>query len=84
MIKVVDKLLLFLYSIVIGCISVFLLCIGFRLDIAKDSLNDLVSDLYRLDSLQITFAVSWRHPIYSQLAVFYRIASPRIGFRSVH
>jgi len=56
LIKVVDKLLLFLYSIVIGCLSVFLLSIGFGW-ISRDLLNDLVGDLYRIDSIQITFAV---------------------------
>ncbi|MGM0880567.1 MAG: alkaline shock response membrane anchor protein AmaP [Bacillota bacterium] len=57
MVKVVDKLLLFLYSIVIGCLSVFLLSIGFGW-ISKDVMNDLLADLYRLDSIQITIAVT--------------------------
>ncbi|CAM3964282.1 alkaline shock response membrane anchor protein AmaP [Paenibacillus alkaliterrae] len=57
MVKVVDKLLLFLYSIVIGCLSVFLLILGFG-GISRDLMSDLIVDLYRLDSLQITVAVT--------------------------
>lgn len=53
MIKVVDKLLLFLYSIVIGCISVVLVCIGFGW-LSSGLLNDWIDELYRLDSLKIT------------------------------
>lgn len=56
MVRVVDKLLLFLYSIIIGCLSVFLLVLGFG-GISIDLMNDFVGDLYRLDSLQITIAV---------------------------
>jgi uncharacterized alkaline shock family protein YloU len=57
LVKVVDKLLLFLYSIVIGCVSVFLLSIGFGW-ISSDLLNELVGDIYRVDSIQITLAVT--------------------------
>ncbi|MDQ8735554.1 alkaline shock response membrane anchor protein AmaP [Paenibacillus sp. LHD-38] len=53
MVKVVDKLLLFLYSIVIGCISVVLVCIGFGW-LSSGLLNDWIDELYRLDSLKIT------------------------------
>ncbi|NIK77466.1 putative alkaline shock family protein YloU [Paenibacillus castaneae] len=56
MIKVVDKLLLFLYSIVILCLSVCMLSIGFGW-INKSMMDDVVRELYRLDSIQITFAV---------------------------
>ncbi|MBD2869558.1 alkaline shock response membrane anchor protein AmaP [Paenibacillus arenilitoris] len=56
MVKVADKLLLFLYSIIIGCLSVFLLIVGFG-GISIGLMNDLIGDLYRLDSLQITTAV---------------------------
>lgn len=56
MIKVVDKLLLFLFSIVIGCLSIFLLCVGFGM-ISYDLANDLVEELYRRDSIQITFTI---------------------------
>ncbi|WP_424766163.1 alkaline shock response membrane anchor protein AmaP [Paenibacillus sp. sgz302251] len=56
MVKVVDKLLLFLYSIIIGCLSVFLLSMGFNW-ISIDLMNDLVDDAYRLSSIQITIAV---------------------------
>lgn len=55
MIKVVDKLLLFLYSIVIGCVSIFLIILGFG-GISRDLMADLIGDLYRLDSLQYTIA----------------------------
>lgn len=56
MVKVMDKLFLFVYSIVVGFISVILLCVGFGA-VSIDSMNDFISDLYRLDSLQITTAV---------------------------
>ncbi|MNZ89565.1 hypothetical protein D3C78_1084950 [compost metagenome] len=56
MVKVVDKLLLFLYSIVIGCLSIFMIAVGFEL-ISKDLMNDLVIDLYQLDSIQITLII---------------------------
>ena len=57
MIKVVDKLLLFLYSIIIGVISVFMLCAGFGW-ISQSLLNDLVGEFNRLASIQITIAVT--------------------------
>ncbi|WP_138753409.1 alkaline shock response membrane anchor protein AmaP [Paenibacillus sinopodophylli] len=57
MIKVVDKLLLFLYSIAIGCISVLLVCIGFGW-ISLSLLSDWIDELYRLDSLKITLIVT--------------------------
>ncbi|WP_419873821.1 alkaline shock response membrane anchor protein AmaP [Candidatus Pristimantibacillus sp. PTI5] len=57
MIKVVDKLFLFLYSIVIGCISIVLVCIGFGW-LPSGLLNDWIAELYRLDSLKITMIVT--------------------------
>jgi uncharacterized alkaline shock family protein YloU len=53
LVKVVDKLLLFVYSIVIGCISVFLLVLGFG-GIKRDFMYELIDNVYRLDSLQYT------------------------------
>lgn len=57
MIRVVDKLLLFLYSIVVGIISVFMLSIGFGW-ISLDILDDLVGELNRYDSVKIAVAVA--------------------------
>jgi uncharacterized alkaline shock family protein YloU len=57
LVKVVDKLLLFLYSIVIGVISLFMLSIGFGW-ITESWLNDMVVETYRLSSIQITLAAT--------------------------
>ncbi|MGO4544311.1 alkaline shock response membrane anchor protein AmaP [Paenibacillus sp. 2TAB23] len=57
MIKVVDKLLLFLYSIVIGCLSVVLVSIGFNW-LSRGLVHDWIDELYRLDSLKITLIVA--------------------------
>lgn len=56
MIKVVDKLLLFLYSIVIGIISVFMICVGFEW-ITGELVEDFFTELYAEDSLLITVGV---------------------------
>lgn len=56
MIRIIDKLLLFIYSIAIGVISVFIACIGFKW-IREDDLNDMVSELYRTDSFLIATIV---------------------------
>ena len=53
MIKVVDKLLLFLYSIVIIIISLFMAGVGFGW-ISKDMLNDGITYMYEHDAIQIT------------------------------
>lgn len=57
MVKVVDKLLLFLYSLVFGVISLFILSIGFGF-VSRDLMNDTIAQLYRYDSIQIAFAVT--------------------------
>lgn len=57
MIKVLDKLLLFLYSIAVGVVSVIVLIIGFG-GVSREAMNDFVTDLYRLDALQIAFAAT--------------------------
>ncbi|MEK3881548.1 alkaline shock response membrane anchor protein AmaP [Paenibacillus sp. PL2-23] len=54
--RVVDKLLLFLYSIVIGVISVILVCLGFnwlRIEMAADALREI----YQRDAVSITVGV---------------------------
>ncbi|NIK67608.1 MULTISPECIES: alkaline shock response membrane anchor protein AmaP [unclassified Paenibacillus] len=56
MIRIIDKLFLFIYSIVIGVISVFIACIGFEW-IREDDLNNMVSELYGNDSFLITAIV---------------------------
>lgn len=56
MIRIIDKLLLFIYSIVIGVISVFIACIGFQW-IREGDLNDMVSELYSTDSFLIATIV---------------------------
>lgn len=56
LIKVVDKLLLFLYSIVIGAVSVFLASVAFGW-ISREMLSDILTDFYRYDSVAITVGV---------------------------
>ncbi|MUT66751.1 alkaline shock response membrane anchor protein AmaP [Paenibacillus sp. NEAU-GSW1] len=56
MIRIVDKLLLFLYSLVVGALSVFIACIGFRW-ISLSDINELADELYATSSFQITFIV---------------------------
>ncbi len=56
MVRVVDKLLLFVYSIVIGSISVFLIVLGFG-GMKRNFLYELIDDVYRFDSIQYTLAV---------------------------
>lgn len=53
MIKVVDKLLLFLYSIAIGVISIIMISMGFGW-ISRELAQDLLADFYRLDAVPIT------------------------------
>jgi uncharacterized alkaline shock family protein YloU len=74
LVKVVDKLLLFLYSIVIGCFSIFLLAIGFG-GITEDLLGDWISELYSIDAFQITLIVA---------AVIFFILSLRFVIVSLH
>ena len=57
MIRVVDKLLLFLYSIIVGVVSVFMLIVGFGM-VSMDVVDEFVVKLYRYDSSQIATAVS--------------------------
>ncbi|GGG56811.1 alkaline shock response membrane anchor protein AmaP [Paenibacillus radicis (ex Gao et al. 2016)] len=56
MIRIVDKLLLFLYSIIVGALSVFIACIGFKW-ISIEDLNGIVDNMYRISSIQITVIV---------------------------
>ncbi|GKU79650.1 alkaline shock response membrane anchor protein AmaP [Paenibacillus sp. L3-i20] len=57
MIKVVDKLLLFLYSIVIGIVSVFMISLGFGW-ITDTMMVDLLGDFYRQESISLTVGVT--------------------------
>ncbi len=52
MIKVVDKLLLFLYSLIVGMISIFLMSLGFGW-LTSGMLEDLFTEFYRMDGVQI-------------------------------
>ncbi|MDQ6421047.1 alkaline shock response membrane anchor protein AmaP [Paenibacillus sp. LHD-117] len=52
MIKVVDKLMLFLYSLIVGVISIFLMSLGFGW-LTSEMLEDLFTEFYRLDGVQI-------------------------------
>lgn len=56
MMKVMDKLLLFIYSLAIGVVSVFMLSLGFGW-ISKKLLNDLLVEFYRLDAYQIALGI---------------------------
>ncbi len=56
MIKVVDKLLLFLYSIVVGVVAVILASVGFGW-ISKVQLGEMLTEMYRISSIQIAVAV---------------------------
>ncbi|MFF2482055.1 alkaline shock response membrane anchor protein AmaP [Paenibacillus sp. NPDC058071] len=56
MIRIVDKLLLFIYSIAIGALSVFIASIGFKW-IPLKGLNDMASQLYSSQPIQITAIV---------------------------
>ncbi|MBH5318063.1 alkaline shock response membrane anchor protein AmaP [Paenibacillus sp. GSMTC-2017] len=56
MIKVVDKLLLFLYSIVIGIISVVIICLGFGW-VSAYNIVDVLDDYFSRDSLSFTSGV---------------------------
>lgn len=56
MIRIIDKLLLFFYSIIIGAISIFIACVGFKW-IPKGNFNDMIDELYRTQSIQITVIV---------------------------
>ncbi|MHA6483797.1 alkaline shock response membrane anchor protein AmaP [Paenibacillus sp. strain BS8-2] len=52
MIKVVDKLLLFLFSLSVGIISVFLMSLGFGW-LTSGMLEDVLTEFYRMDGVQI-------------------------------
>lgn len=56
LIRVVDKLLLFLYSIVIAIISVVAICIGFQW-ISADVSIDAIDRLYSSSTIQLTVAI---------------------------
>ncbi|MFX3633596.1 MAG: alkaline shock response membrane anchor protein AmaP [Candidatus Pristimantibacillus sp.] len=56
MIRIVDKLLLFIYSIMIGAISIFIACIGFKW-ISRGDLFEWIDELYQTPSIQITLIV---------------------------
>lgn len=56
LIRIVDKLLLFLYSIMIGAISIFIACIGFKW-ISRGDLIELIDGLNTTPSIQITLIV---------------------------
>lgn len=56
MMRVLDKLLLFLYSIAIGVVSVILVCIGFNW-VTYDLAKDLLFDIYQTESLSIAIGV---------------------------
>lgn len=52
MIKVVDKLILFLYSLIVGIISIFLMSLGFGW-LTSGNLEDLFQEFYRMNGVQI-------------------------------
>lgn len=56
LVKVVDKLLLLLYSVVIGIVAIWMLCVGFGL-ISLELMQDWVINLYGHDAYQITWTV---------------------------
>lgn len=56
MMKVVDKLLLFLYSIVVGAISLFIVSLAFGW-IKRDLASDLLADLYVSEAAGIAAGV---------------------------
>ncbi|RIX53397.1 alkaline shock response membrane anchor protein AmaP [Paenibacillus nanensis] len=56
MIRVVDKLLLFLYSIVIGVISVVMIGVGFHW-ISRDIAGDFIMELYAEDAFSIAVGI---------------------------
>lgn len=56
MIKVMDKLLLFLYSIVIGVVSVFMISLAFKW-ISRESLDEMSYQLYSQDPVSIAVGV---------------------------
>ncbi|WP_168119241.1 alkaline shock response membrane anchor protein AmaP [Paenibacillus sp. HB172176] len=53
MIKVVDKMLLFLYSLIIGIVSVCAVCMGFHW-ISRSTARDLLDRLYEQDAAAIS------------------------------
>lgn len=57
MIKVVDKLMLFLYSLIVGVISIFLMSLGFGW-MSSGMLEDLFNEFYRLNGVQIGTGVA--------------------------
>ena len=57
MVRVVDKLLLFLYSIVIGVVSIWMLCVGFGL-VSLSLMHTWVDELWESDVLQISWTVA--------------------------
>jgi uncharacterized alkaline shock family protein YloU len=52
LIKVVDKLLLFLYSLIVGVISIFFMSLGFGW-LTSRMLSDLLTEFYRSNGIQI-------------------------------
>lgn len=56
MVRVVDKLLLFLYSAAIGIISIWMLCVGFGL-VSLELMQSWVEELFGSDAIQITWTV---------------------------
>ncbi|MFD0586804.1 alkaline shock response membrane anchor protein AmaP [Paenibacillus sp. GCM10027627] len=56
MIKVVDKLLLFLFSLAIGVVSVFMAALGFGL-ISREMAFDMLEHLYPFNPISITVGV---------------------------
>ena len=57
MIRVVDKLLLFLYSLVIAIISIVMFCVGFEW-VDESLAVDAISKLYRSNTIQLAVIIS--------------------------
>lgn len=57
MMRVVDKLLLFLYSLAIGVVSVFMICLGFGW-ITKSLLSNWLTQFYEFKSIAFSFGIA--------------------------
>jgi uncharacterized alkaline shock family protein YloU len=55
--RVVDKLLLFLYSLAIGVVSVFMICLGFGW-ITKSLLSNWLTQFYEFKSIAFSFGIA--------------------------
>lgn len=56
MIRVVDKLLLFLYSLLITVVSIVLICVGFEW-VSKSLTSDIIDTLYTSSTIKLTVII---------------------------